>query len=82
VPHPAGGAYNAPPDSLAGLLGGLFLREGRGGDLLAVVSDSFLRFLALYKFVRMCMRVCILLRRGRGGEGGLAPPNLKTKLPP
>jgi len=28
APHPAGGAYSAPPDPLAGFKGGLLLREG------------------------------------------------------
>ena len=30
APDPAGGAYSAPPDSLAGFKGGLLLRGGEG----------------------------------------------------
>jgi len=31
APHPAGGAYSAPPDPLAGLKGSLLLRKGGEG---------------------------------------------------
>jgi len=32
APDPAGGAYSAPPDLLAGFKAGLLLRGERGGD--------------------------------------------------
>jgi len=32
APDPAGGAYSAPPDSLAGLKGSLLIRDGKEGE--------------------------------------------------
>ena len=71
APDPAGGAYSAPPDPLAGFNGGLLLRRGRGGrggEGEGKEEEG---------------RGGGKGKEGEGKEGGeeISPPNLQTKLP-